>query len=68
MNRSFLIQGHATVKRARCAKETKSTRFAVVTLVRLINVCLGQDKDVRSKRIPLDDRTICFEKCLLTQW
>lgn len=65
MDRSIFVQCHATVKVTGGAQEVETTGLAIVALVGLVDVSLGQNEDLGAKRVPLDLRTLRLKESLL---
>lgn len=64
MDRALLVQGDSAVKVACCGKQVHSS-LSVVTLVRVVYLCLGEQQHLSPKSIPFDLRSIGLEKGLL---
>ena len=66
MDGSLLVEGHTTVKVTSGAEQVQ-TSLAVVTLIRVVDFGLGQDKDLSAEGVPLDLGAVCFEESLLAR-
>jgi hypothetical protein len=64
VNRTFLVESHASVKGTVGAKQVQSS-FSVITLARFVDICLGQDEQRRAAIVPLELNLVAFEESLL---
>ena len=65
MNWTLLVKGNTAVELA-CRAEQVHARFAIVALVRVIDLGLRQEKDLRAKCVPLDLCSISLVERRLT--
>ena len=68
MDRTLLVQRHATVESARGTEEIQATSLAIVALICLIDVRSRDDENLGAKRIPLDLGSLRLEEGLLAGW
>jgi hypothetical protein len=64
VNRTFLVKIYTAIEIASGTEKVKVS-LAVVALIRVVDVRLREDKDLSSKRVPLDLSTIGLEEALL---
>ena len=66
MHRAFLVQCDSAIEGARRTEQPQPSGRAVIALVGLVDVSLGQNEHLGADRVPLDLRPLCFEERLLT--
>ena len=66
MDRALLVERDAALEVAGGAEEIQH-RLAVVALVRLVDVRVRKQQDLRAEIVPLDLAAVCLEEVLLAR-